>query len=146
MIFVTGTIFVSRKQITKILKTPLLKGKRLLEPFASFAINNNLPFKILEDTSVSNEPELHVKEGDLWFCLEGEVDFTCGGSIVNQVNRTKPDGSLNIKELTGTNIKGGASYHLIVGDWLWIPPGIVHQHIAKETARLIIIKIPQVTK
>jgi mannose-6-phosphate isomerase-like protein (cupin superfamily) len=113
-------------------------GKRLLPWPEAF---QSLPFAILEDTTVANEPEIHVKEGDLWQCLEGEMKFVCGGELDGKFEKQRPDGSSNPDELGGTTIIGGIEYILHQGDWLWIPPGVPHQHGAEGSARLVIIKI-----
>lgn len=102
-----------------------------------------LPFKIINDKKNDKKlPELHVKEGDLFYCLEGQTDFVCGGLLLNQTNRINTNGTLNISELSGSKIKNGVSYKLKQGDWLWIPPNTPHQHNSNSMALLIIVKIP----
>ena len=100
-----------------------------------------LPFSILEDTAVVNEPEIHVKEGDLWLCLEGEVKFVYGGELEGRYEKKHPDGSNNPDELGGTSIVGSTEHVLHPGDWLWIPAGVPHQHRAEGVARMVIIKM-----
>lgn len=118
------------------------EGKNLLEPFKSLATEKNLPFKILEDSKVKNLAELHFDEGDLWCCIEGEAAFVCGGSLVNPRKKKNPDGAENPKELLADGIEGGKESILKAGDWLWIPPGVPHQHSA-DFARMFIIKVPK---
>lgn len=124
------------------LKTDGSSGSLLLKLLTSLAKKNNLPFKIIKDKKTINNPELHIVEGDLFHCLEGEVDFICEGSLVNQINRTNSDGTINNNELIGTKIKNGTSFKLIPGDWLWVPPQTPHQHNSTSSAHLIVIKIP----
>ncbi|MDO8634129.1 MAG: hypothetical protein Q7K34_02435 [archaeon] len=140
--FDTKSILVKKSKIDETLARPGRSGKTLLEPFRSFALENKLPFSILEDTAVSNDAEVHMQEGDLWFCLQGRARFVCGGKLVEPQYRLNTDGSINKNELYASGIIGGTEFSLEVGDWLWIPAGKSHQHGAEATARLMIIKIP----
>ena len=112
-------------------------GKRSLPPFDVLDAAHP-PFLIIEESQISNAAEVHTHKGDLWFCLEGEVAFTCGGRLIDEKKVSGYDG----KELSGSGIEGGTSFTLRKGDWLWIPPGVPHQHGATAPARLIIIKMP----
>jgi len=116
----------------------------LVEPLKSFALENNLPFKILEDKEVVNEAEVHKIEGDLWHCLEGKAEFIYGGELVNPIVVIQ-NGIANENELKAKEIFGGIKVILRAGDWLWVPPWQPHQHQCSEVARLIIIKIPAKT-
>lgn len=139
------TSFVVRKaDIAKTLKTKPANGKRLLEPLKSIAATHALPFNILEDKNVANDAEVHTREGDLWYCLEGSVTFICGGKMVAPWHGKSADGTDNPNELKARKIKGGKEMVLKPGDWLWIPAGVPHSHHTKGTARLVIIKIPKV--
>ena len=135
------TVFISKDDIDATLSKPPVKGKNLLEPFQSFAVENKLPFSILEDTAVENDAEVHKTDGDLWFCLEGEATFVCGGKLIEPYHRVLRSGAENPDELYGPGISDGEKFILKPGDWLWIPPGEAHQHGATGTTRLIIIKI-----
>lgn len=135
--------FVPAEQIEKSLQSAPIQGVRLLEPFKTLALSNNLPFKVLEDSEIINKPEIHVHEGDLWYCLEGTVTFVVDGILDSPTNRNNADGSINNVEIVGESITGGTEITLKEGDWLWIPPGQPHQHLTKAYARLMIIKIPE---
>ena len=127
------------REIQEILKKPPTKGKKHLEPLKSRLIAGEIPFGIMEDSEVAEtESEIHKHEGDLWFCLEGEAEFVCGGELISERTRNDTDG----KELYGTGIEGGEKIILFPGDWLWIPAGVPHLHRALGTSRLIIIKLP----
>ena len=127
------------QEIQEILKKPPTKGKKHLEPLKSRFIAGEIPFGIMEDSEIAEtESEIHKHEGDLWFCLEGEPEFICGGELISQRARDGSDG----KELYGTGIEGGEKIVLFAGDWLWIPAGVPHLHRAVGTSRLIIIKLP----
>ncbi|MDP3646371.1 MAG: hypothetical protein Q8R25_04770 [bacterium] len=130
-------VVVRKGEISEILASPSSQGKKMFPPFGGFE-GQKSAFRLLEDTAVHNAPEIHETEGDLWLCLQGEVQFTCGGTLTDRKEVAE-------HELTGSNIVNGEVIILREGDWLWIPPGIPHQHSAETTARLIIIKIPQVS-
>jgi len=135
--------FLIRKEvIDETLKAEPTAGKKLLEPLKSLAAENSLPINILEDKDVVNDAEVHKHEGDLWLCLEGEVNFIYGGELVDPWAKKNPDGTLDERELKAKEIKGGTEVILNPGDWLWIPAGKPHQHKCNGVARLAIIKIP----
>lgn len=137
-------VLIKKELIEETLRTGAKRGKNLVEPLKSFALQNNLPFKILEDKEVANEAEVHKTEGDLWSCLEGEAIFTYGGELVG-AEVVVQNGIPNKNELKAKEILGGTETMLRPGDWLWIPPGQPHQHRCLKTTRLIIIKIPAKT-
>ena len=135
-------VIVRKEKILQTLSAQASPGKRLLEPFKSFAEANRLPLNILEDKEINNEAEVHKFEGDLWHCLEGEVTFNHGGELADPVFSKNADGTTNENELSAKEISGGEKITVKQGDWFWIPPGVPHQHTCIGTARLIIIKIP----
>jgi len=109
---------------------------------SAFAKENSLPFSILEDHQVTtNGAEIHTNEADLWFCLEGNVTFVCGGEMINPIFRKLKDGTEDKTQIKAPGIKDGTAYELEAGDWLWIPAGVPHQHNTSSTARLMIVKI-----
>jgi len=134
---------ISKEDIDETLKSPSEQGKRALDPLKSFRGERALPFNILEDNKVVNDAEVHHHEGDLWLCLEGEVDFICGGEMVDPWFEKNADGSDNTNEVKAKEIKGGTETTLKPGDWLWIPPGEPHQHKCEGIARLVITKVPK---
>lgn len=136
-------IKILKSLIEKTLAQPPLQGKNALEPFRSFAEINVLPFLIIEDTDVSNKPEVHKITADLCYCLEGELIFVCGGKISGAQFNKNIQGEPDPNEISGKKIIGGKSIVLKAGDWLWISAGQPHMHKCKSTARLIIIKIRQ---
>lgn len=142
MVIRMKSIFIPASLRDETLKTVATQGKRLLEPWKSFAMENNVPIQILEDHAVENEVEVHRHEGDLWICLEGEVEFIVGGAMVDPWLKKNPDGTEDSREVKAKEIKNGVTYILHERDVLWIPAGDPHKHNAKETARLYVIKIP----
>lgn len=136
-------ILVRKEEIDKTLAAPPVVGKKLLEPLKSFSTVSNLPFNILEDANLlENDAEVHKREGDLWFCLEGEVKFIYGGELVESWTVKNSDGTLNENEIKAKEIKSGTEAVLKPGDWLWIPAGQPHKHLCPGITRLVIIKIP----
>lgn len=134
-------VLIKKDMIEETLKTVAKQGKGLVEPLRSFALQHKLPFKILEDVEVINEAEVHGTEGDLWYCLQGEVQFIYGGELVDP-KMVIINGVANENEFKAKEIRGGIKTILSPGDWLWIPSGQPHVHHCVDTARLIIIKIP----
>jgi len=63
--------------------------------------------------------EVHDKETDVMYMLEGEATFVTGGTPVG-MKPTTPGQSL------GTDIKGGETHHLAPGDIMVIPAGTPH--------------------
>jgi len=135
-------VFISKTEIDKTLSTESTQGKRLLEPLKSISQGKGTPINVLEDNNVSNEAEVHRHEGDLWICLEGEVEFIVGGEMVGPWIHQKSDGTKNELEIKAKEIKDGEHHILSKGDILWIPAGEPHLHRTLGIARLFIIKIP----
>lgn len=135
-------VVIRRRDIDATLGAQSTQGKRLLEPLRSLAGVHDVPINILEDNNVVNRAEVHKHEADLWQCLEGEVTFVYDGELVNPVALNRPDGSIDEREWSGDEIRGGIEAVLKPGDWLWIPAGVPHQHKCSSIARLIIIKVP----
>ncbi len=137
-------LYIPKERIDETLAQSPQTGKRLLEPLKSFSAEHAAPFNILEDCQVSNDAEIHQHESDLWYCIEGEVRFVCGGQMVDPWFKQLPDGTEDRREIKAKTIEGGEEILLHAGDWLWIPAGEAHQHFCADTARLVIIKIPKV--
>jgi mannose-6-phosphate isomerase-like protein (cupin superfamily) len=63
--------------------------------------------------------ELHEKETDVFYVTAGSATFIAGGSIVG-------DKVTKAGQHTGSDIKGGTTYHLNQGDVMVIPAGMPH--------------------
>ena len=63
--------------------------------------------------------EVHVKDTDIIYMLEGTTVFVTGGSIVNGTT-TAPD------EIRGTGVQGGETRTLTKGDVVIVPKGTPH--------------------
>lgn len=63
--------------------------------------------------------EVHVKDADIIYMLEGSTTFVTGGEIVNP--KTTAAG-----EIRGTDIRGGETRTLTKGDVMVVPKGTPH--------------------
>lgn len=136
-------VVVRNNDISTFLHAAPVQGKHMFEPLKVFSKASGIPLNFLEDTDVSNDAEVHRHEADLWYCLEGEVEFICGGELVEGKVKINKDSTIDDREWKAKAIEGGEKIVLRAGDWLWIPAGEPHQHSAKGTAKLAIIKVPR---
>jgi mannose-6-phosphate isomerase-like protein (cupin superfamily) len=65
--------------------------------------------------------ELHKKETDVFYVVDGSATFITGGTIVGET--TSPTSA---DEVRGTGIDGGVSHELSQGDVIVIPAGTPH--------------------
>ena len=87
------------------------KGERLL------ATNN---FKVEAGRRTRpGEAEIHDRDTDIFYILEGSATFVTGGKAV-EARRTGPD------ETRAKGITGGEERHLVKGDIIVIPTGVPH--------------------
>ncbi len=63
--------------------------------------------------------EVHAKETDTFYILDGEATFVTGGTMIGG-RTSRPDQQL------GESIKGGQTYHLSKGDVIVIRAGTPH--------------------
>jgi glc operon protein GlcG len=68
------------------------------------------------------QAEIHTKDADVIYVLQGTATFITGGEAVDAKN-TAPD------ELRGTSIKGGETRKIATGDVIIIPHGVPHQFV-----------------
>jgi mannose-6-phosphate isomerase-like protein (cupin superfamily) len=67
----------------------------------------------------SGQVEVHDKETDVFYVIDGGATFVTGGTMVG--GKTSGPG-----QIRGTDIQGGQIHHLIKGDVIVIPAGIPH--------------------
>jgi quercetin dioxygenase-like cupin family protein len=67
----------------------------------------------------AGQVEVHDKETDVIYVIEGEATFVTGGTMMGG-KVTKAGQSL------GTDIKGGDTHHLTKGDVIVVPAGVPH--------------------
>jgi mannose-6-phosphate isomerase-like protein (cupin superfamily) len=63
--------------------------------------------------------EVHTKETDIFYIVDGTATFVTGGTVVGQKE-------LRANQLTGTDIQSGQTHQLKKGDFITIPAGIPH--------------------
>jgi mannose-6-phosphate isomerase-like protein (cupin superfamily) len=63
--------------------------------------------------------EVHAKETDVIYVVDGEATFVTGGTMVGG-KTTKPG------QMLGSNIQGGETHHLSKGDVIVVPAGTPH--------------------
>ena len=63
--------------------------------------------------------EVHDKETDVLYVIDGEATFVTGGKMVGGKN-TRPG------QWLGTDITGGETRHLVKGDVFVVPAGVPH--------------------
>jgi quercetin dioxygenase-like cupin family protein len=81
--------------------------------------------------------EVHEKETDILYIVDGEATFVTGGTIVGG-KVTRPG------QLVGTDIQGGQTHRLSKGDVITIPAGIPHWF--KEVPRSVSYFVVKVLK
>jgi quercetin dioxygenase-like cupin family protein len=81
------------------------------------ASNNYNVYAVRRD--VPGRPELHERDMDIVFVLEGAATFFTGGSVKDE--RVSGPG-----EKTGTAIEGGSPHVLGKGDVIMVPNGVAH--------------------
>jgi glc operon protein GlcG len=67
----------------------------------------------------AGQVEVHDKETDVMYVVEGAATFVTGGTMVG--GKTTGPG-----QLRGTDIQGGQTHHLAKGDVMVVPAGIPH--------------------
>lgn len=63
--------------------------------------------------------EVHTKETDIFYIVDGEATFVTGGTMVGG-KETQPN------QLRGTSIEGGETHRLKKGDSIVVPAGVPH--------------------
>jgi mannose-6-phosphate isomerase-like protein (cupin superfamily) len=64
--------------------------------------------------------EIHTRDTDVFYILDGSATFVTGGTAVDQ--KTVGPGEIRAKSMTG-----GTEHHLTKGDVIIIPHGVPHQ-------------------
>jgi quercetin dioxygenase-like cupin family protein len=84
------------------------------------ALANGSDFAVsIAKRSAAGQVEIHDKETDTFYVLDGEATFVTGGTMVGgRVSRPN--------QRLGTDIQGGQTHHLTKGDVITIPAGVPH--------------------
>ena len=69
--------------------------------------------------TAAGQVEVHAKETDLLYVVEGSATFVTGGTMVGG-KESRPN------QMLGTDITGGQTHQLKKGDFISIPAGIPH--------------------
>jgi len=69
--------------------------------------------------TAAGQVEVHVKETDTFYILDGTATFVTGGTMIGG-KETRPN------QMLGTEITGGQTHQLKKGDFISIPAGIPH--------------------
>jgi mannose-6-phosphate isomerase-like protein (cupin superfamily) len=83
------------------------------------------------------EVEVHEKETDVIYVIDGQATFVTGGTIVG--SKTASPG-----QFLGTDIRNGQTQHLSKGDVIVVPAGVPHWF--KEVPQLISYYVVKVIK
>ena len=81
--------------------------------------------------------ELHERDTDIFYILEGSATFITGGKIVEPT-------TISPGEIHGKEIIGGEPQHLVKGDVIIIPRGVPHWF--KEVSGPFLYHVVKVTK
>jgi mannose-6-phosphate isomerase-like protein (cupin superfamily) len=92
------------------------------------AIQVNDLYKVMASRRVApGVGEIHVKDTDVFYIVDGTATFVTGGTAVDQTPVKLPDGTPNPVEIHFKSISGGTEHHLQKGDAIIIPKGTPHQ-------------------
>ena len=69
--------------------------------------------------TAAGQVEVHVKETDIFYIVDGSATFVTGGTMVGG-RESRPN------QMLGTEITGGQTHQLKKGDFISIPAGIPH--------------------
>ena len=110
----------------------------------SAALQKGGPLVAAPDLTVSGshrdkpgQVEVHDKETDVIYMVEGEATLVTGGTVVG-LQSTRPGQSI------GTDVKDGETHHLTKGDVIVVPAGVPHWF--KEVPRSVSYYVVKVLK
>ncbi len=106
----SGVIFFSKEQVSQTsLKGGMLYNGNPDHNYRAMILRRDKP----------GEVEVHTKDTDLFYIIEGSATFATGGTIVSGKD-TAPD------EIRGTSMNGGVTRKLSPGEVLIIPANVSH--------------------
>ena len=74
---------------------------------------------ILLRRTAPGKAEMHEKQADVWYVIDGGCDFVTGGKV--EGGTVEGPG-----EIRGSGISGGQEQHLSKGDFMRVPAGVPH--------------------
>jgi quercetin dioxygenase-like cupin family protein len=106
------------QQDTQVTYVPADKVAAAFAQGGRFAAGPDYSASVLRRTA-AGQSEVHVKEVDIFYVVDGEATFVTGGTMVGG-KETRPN------QLLGTGIDGGQVHQLKKGDVIVIPAGVPH--------------------
>jgi mannose-6-phosphate isomerase-like protein (cupin superfamily) len=102
-----GALYFNKEQVDKIFA-------------ASGAFTKEQNYQVMAgNRSAAGQAEVHAKDTDIFYIIDGSATFVTGGTVVDQ-KTTGPD------EIRGASITGGEERQLSKGDVIIIPHGTPH--------------------
>jgi mannose-6-phosphate isomerase-like protein (cupin superfamily) len=80
------------------------------------AYTANLEYRV---KGVDTTPNVHEREAELVYVIEGGGTFTMGGKL-------RGERRVNTNNVTGNGIDGGTSRHIAKGDFIMVPENTAH--------------------
>ena len=105
-------------QDAQVVYVPAEKVAAALAQGGRFGAGSDYSASVLRRTA-AGQSEVHVKETDIFYVVDGEATFVTGGAMVGG-KETRPN------QLLGTSIDGGQTHQLKKGDFIVIPAGVPH--------------------
>jgi len=126
----------------------LIADPRNPEGKTIFRLADDEPVRLAVNVGKGGLPEVHMKESDVWYALEGDTTATVGGVLLG--SRQRPvNGILSPDELVGDSILGGTQRLLspdpIERRTLYIAKTLPHALAPSregENSALLVIKLP----
>ena len=84
----------------------------------TFATAPGYTVQLLKRTA-AGQAEVHTKETDIFYVVEGDATFVTGGRVIGG-KETQPN------QIRGEAIDGGETFHLKKGDVVTVPAGVPH--------------------
>jgi beta-galactosidase beta subunit len=95
-------------------------------------------YTMLAHREASGSSELHVKDADVFFIIDGDCTILTGGKMVKGKQTAE-------NEIRGVGIEGGSKRKLAAGDVVHIQPNTPHQMIlaSGHTITYFVVKVTQ---
>src|SRR5688572_27295873 len=109
---------VHAQQDAQVVYVPADKVAAAFAQGGRFATGSDFSASVLRRTA-AGQSEVHVKETDIFYVVDGEATFVTGGTMVG-AKETRAN------QLLGSGIDGGQVHQLKKGDVIVIPAGVPH--------------------
>jgi mannose-6-phosphate isomerase-like protein (cupin superfamily) len=109
---------VAAQQDTQVTYVPADKVAAAFADGGRFGAGSDYSASVLR-RSAAGQSEIHVKETDIFYVVDGEATFVTGGTMIGG-KESRPN------QLLGTGIDGGQVHQLKKGDFIVIPAGVPH--------------------